>query len=121
MVAVNTMSKGAETLLHLADYTSFTNQLFHLAGQLRQTFLPDMRFNKCSVLRGTLGAIAPVLRAGDESYLFFWRKNDPPSGFIIFMSSFMLICWRNLIPPNGHLCIFGKILALRRRLGSRLP
>ena len=78
MVAVNTMSKGAETLLHLADYTSFTNQLFHLAGQLRQTFLPDMRFNKCSVLRGTLGATAPVLRAGDESYLFFWRKNDPP-------------------------------------------
>ena len=78
MVSVNTMSKNAETLLHLADYTSFNNHLYYLAGKLRQTFLPDMSFRQCSVLRGTLGTVAPVLRAGDDSHLFFWRKNDPP-------------------------------------------
>ena len=78
MVAINTMSKGAETLLHLADYTSFNNHLYHLAGQLRKLFLPDMHFNKCGALRGTMGVQAPVLSAGDESYIFFWRKNEPP-------------------------------------------
>ena len=72
------MSKGAETLLHMADYTTFNNQLYYLAGHLRKHFLPDMLFSKCSVLRGTLGVNAPVLSAGDESYIFFWRKNDPP-------------------------------------------
>ena len=66
------------------------------------------------LLRPSCGLVMKVICS-------FGVKMTHPNGFIISMSSFMSICWRNLIPPNGHLCISGRILASRRRLGSRLP
>ena len=78
MVLVNKLSKQAEILLHTADCTPLNNKLYDLAGKLRQKYLPLLWFSKCSVLRGTLGATAPVGKVGEESYLFLWRKNSPP-------------------------------------------
>ena len=78
MVLTNKLSKQAEILLHTADSTSLNNKLYNLAGRLRQKYLPLLWFSKCSVLRGTLGATVPVGKVGEKSYLFLWRKNDPP-------------------------------------------
>ena len=78
MVLVNKLSRQAEILLHTADCTPLNNKLYDLAGRLRQKYLPLLWFSKCSVLRGTLGATAPVGKVGEESYLFLWRKTSPP-------------------------------------------
>ena len=77
IAAVNSLPKDKELLLHLEGYDALTKRLTSLATQARQKYLPLLSFTKCSVLRGTFGVTTPV-GTGDESYLLFWRKNDPP-------------------------------------------
>ena len=75
MATVNSLAKGKELLLHLEGYDTITAKLTSLAQQARQKYLPLLSCSKCSVLRATFGATAPV-GIGDQSYLLFWRKKD---------------------------------------------
>lgn len=85
MATINSLAKGKELLLHLEGYDTITAKLTSLAQQARQKYLPVLSFSKCSVLRATFGATAPV-GIGDESYLLFWRKNDSPKWIFLIQA-----------------------------------
>ena len=81
MTLSNSLPRGCEILLHEEPDSPINTQLDDLVRKVRQRYMPHIVFSKCAVLRGHFGSRAPVLAQGGQSYVLFWRKNDPQNSF----------------------------------------
>ncbi len=75
MTTVNALPKNTEILIHMCQHLRLGRQLLEQCQALRQHWLPNHTYSRCSVFRGTWGTSAPVGSHGDESFVFLWKKN----------------------------------------------
>ena len=82
-VAVNSLPRHGELLLHVEPRTNLAQKLITLSQFVRQQILPTHLFWKCAILRGTFGTRQKVLSSGVEGYLFMWKKTEPSKGIYV--------------------------------------
>ena len=53
---------------------------------IRQTTLPQMYFEDCSVLRGTFGRVNPLFQHPEDAVMIIWKPGDYDHVYFMFMS-----------------------------------
>ena len=110
MNLVNSLPARSEFILHEQQQLPIVQRLTPMCLQLRQKYLPNHVFDRCTVLRGTLGTFKPADSLTSEAYLFVWNKDAKTKELQVYSvaTQWHHICKLNAARVSGVLMWLSK-------------